>query len=495
MGRKKFIEKKKSATFQLLARDSADPNYNEGPSGDRVFVRVDNNNYTIPDFGDEDADDGSVDTHSVDDPYSKFADAPGDEDEDEVYGVAFQAPRTRAGPLPDNIRREILELGFPDDGYNYLLHLREIKNTGGGSAYYENSKAKLDQVTRDVKAYDASRVHVPGIGDDLKANSIYTVAAKTFGVKVQKAVDPEVAALLDDDDDLSRFGSDVEDLEEDFVVQANLPEEGEHIIDEEMNLNEEHKVSNECSISSGNYYPEGEEDNAIHESRSHQVKAEIECVDAKPRVRRLLDEQFDLLTLQEYGTESENEYDGSISAEDEPLAEKLNSALKNHVKDDLELEGKYRVPADILHENEGSNNDEVVESAVEVIRRCAEYAEMYENEHQDNDEVVIVEESSDESEVWDCETIVSTYSNLDNHPGKIEAPRTRKKIILRGKEQLPVDSGRSHKVKETPESESTQPKEEKKGGKPHNGEAKKEKKEPGKPHSGDQSKEEKKERK
>ncbi|KAF5198272.1 Low temperature viability protein, partial [Thalictrum thalictroides] len=82
----------------------------------------------------------------------------------------------------------------------------------------ENSKAKLEQVTRDVKAYDASRFHVSKIGDDLKANSIYTVAAKTFGVKVQKAVDPEVAALLDDDDDLSRFGSDVEDLEEDFVV-------------------------------------------------------------------------------------------------------------------------------------------------------------------------------------------------------------------------------------------------------------------------------------
>ncbi|KAF5196839.1 Low temperature viability protein, partial [Thalictrum thalictroides] len=85
-------------------------------------------------------------------------------------------------------------------------------------------------------AYDASRFHVSKIGDDLKANSIYTVAAKTFGVKVQKAIDPEVAALLDDDDDLSRFGSNVEDLEEDFVVQANLPEEGE-----EKNLNEEHK--------------------------------------------------------------------------------------------------------------------------------------------------------------------------------------------------------------------------------------------------------------
>lgn len=70
--------------------------------------------------------------------------------------------------------------------------------------------------------------------------------------------------------------------------------------------------------------------------------------------------------------------------------------------------------------------------------------------------MVIVEESSDESEVWDCETIVSTYSNLDNHPGKIGAPEGRRKkklaekvseplsalshvISLKGKEKLPVD--------------------------------------------------------
>ncbi|KAL3372193.1 hypothetical protein AABB24_008639, partial [Solanum stoloniferum] len=52
---------------------------------------------------------------------------------------------------------------------------------------------------------------------------------------------------------------------------------------------------------------------------------------------------------------------------------------------------------------------------------------------------------------WDCETIVSTYSNLDNHPGKIVAPEARRKkllpaiseaspiISLKGKANLPVD--------------------------------------------------------
>lgn len=169
MGKKKFIEKKKSATFQLLARDSSNPSNDGGPSGDRVFVRVDDNPYLVHGFFDEDAHDVggtshpgySFQTDVTNDPNSIFADASGDdEDEDdddddydrfEIHGSRNQTLVTGAVPFSDHTKREILELGFPDDGYNYLAHLREIKNTGGGSAFYHNSKAKLDQLPLDVK--------------------------------------------------------------------------------------------------------------------------------------------------------------------------------------------------------------------------------------------------------------------------------------------------------------------------------------------------------
>uniref|UniRef100_A0A7N0RFF2 Uncharacterized protein n=1 Tax=Kalanchoe fedtschenkoi TaxID=63787 RepID=A0A7N0RFF2_KALFE len=63
-----------------------------------------------------------------------------------------------------------------------------------------------------------------------------------------------------------------------------------------------------------------------------------------------------------------------------------------------------------------------------------------------------MEEISDESEVWDYETILSTYSNLEKHPWKIEAPGSRKRysvnvavassnpnnmISLQGKSKIP----------------------------------------------------------
>jgi hypothetical protein len=73
-------------------------------------------------------------------------------------------------------------------------------------------------------------------------------------------------------------------------------------------------------------------------------------------------------------------------------------------------------------------------------------------------ELVIIEvESEDERSNWDCESVVSTLSNLDNHPGKISAPgKPRPKapslgkvledkalsggiIKLRGKQSLPTE--------------------------------------------------------
>ncbi|XP_039169114.1 protein LTV1 homolog [Eucalyptus grandis] len=491
MGRKskKFIDKKKAATFQLMSRDSADdPGFGDAPGGDRIFVRVDNNPCSVDTLEDDGGGGGGDD--------DVFADAPGDFDDGEDGAVSASASASGSG-LPEHVRREILELGFPDDGYNYLGHLREIRNAGGGSAFYQNPKARLDLVPKDVKAYDASRIQVPKVEGNPHNESIYSVAANSVNVRVQKAVDPEVNALLDDSD-LSRFGSDVEDLEEDFVVQANHPEGEDSIVG--GNSQCPRMPAAMGSVINGLDTAAGRErqiDNGFpHEIRSRFVERNDKFDDEKPRERRPLDEQFDLLECQEYGSEDDDNddgYGGYMAEEDESLALKLKQAFDDKVVDDLEIDDKYRVPADLLKDNDVKSK-QLQDSAADLIRRCVEYADKYENENDDK-EVVIVEESSDESEVWDCESIVSTYSNLDNHPGKIEAPMgARKKklastisvalgaanplISLKGKEKLPVDylprgmKSSAEKVKGGSVSRNEQPRR-----KQHGQESKEEKKE------------------
>lgn len=149
------------------------------------------------------------------------------------------------------------------------------------------------------QAYDASRIEVSKANDDTSyKNSIYGVAVKTVPVRIQKAIDPEVAALLDDSD-VSRFGSDVEDLEEDFVFNANLPDESEDVEhDSKLTFTEESSLNSK------------KEEHIIHYSQNKIVEssdidevingnlADSETVVcAKPRERRLLDEQFDLVRI------------------------------------------------------------------------------------------------------------------------------------------------------------------------------------------------------
>lgn len=418
---KKFIDKKKSATFQLMARDTSDPNYE---SSDRVFVRVDNNSNYAPEsfFNDDDVD-------HEEDPDARFADADEDEDEDvDGYG---NSKIEEDSSLPEHVRREILELGFPDDGYNYLEHLREIKNTGAGSVYYQNPKATFHLLPHDVKAYDASKVDISKTSNTFKDKTMYSVASKSVDVRLQKVLDPEVAALLDDSDS-SRFGSDVEDLEEDFVVRANILDETDtQLLDQDMSSGPKSSVPNlDSSVST------------VSEDRNPSSV----LVREKPRTRRPIDEQFDMLELNEYGSDTEEVFDNYMYEDEDcqdSLTEKLNHAFKNRPLEGLHSEGK-------------EEDDEPPELAAEVIQKCKEYAEKYDNES-DNVEGELFEESSDESEGLDCETIVSTYSTLDNHPGKIEAPESRRKkklfdtifespdaqqnqvISLKGKEKLPVD--------------------------------------------------------
>lgn len=159
--------------------------------------------------------------------------------------------------------------------------------------------------------------------------------------------------------------------------------------------------------------------------------------------------------MQEYDNDSASDDAVYVDTECELLSNKIKNALKEYAMDDLELEDKYIVPGDYVHGHQVPSTEIQLDASADVIRRCAQYAERYCNESKDDEEIVVVEESSDESEVWDCGTIVSTYSNLDNHPGKIQAPENPKKrvpknfpgdlvaksnvIALRGKEKLPVE--------------------------------------------------------
>ena len=120
--------------------------------------------------------------------------------------------------------------------------------------------------------------------DESNEKSMYAVASKTRNAKVEKVADDDIAALLDDSD-LSRFGSDIEeDLEEDFVVKANLLEGPSDLeLGKKLRLLESLQVNRV------------ERNDLVVSGAEESVAGSVTVENEKPRVRRPLDEQFDLV--------------------------------------------------------------------------------------------------------------------------------------------------------------------------------------------------------
>ena len=147
------------------------------------------------------------------------------------------------GGLPAERRRELLELGFPDDGYDYAKHMRAPGGLAQGETSLEGAPggddggpsvyvaaAAVAAVAPDVRVDDATRLtlHEAAPDDDAAAAAAGGVTAFSRRVAAGPrkgalaAAVAEVAARLeaqeleDGDDDVSVAGS----LQDDFVLAA-----------------------------------------------------------------------------------------------------------------------------------------------------------------------------------------------------------------------------------------------------------------------------------
>ncbi|KAL5197045.1 hypothetical protein ABZP36_000557 [Zizania latifolia] len=227
MGRGRGRKSRNFATFRLCPRPGA------ADASDRVFVRVDNNPYSVPGFADDD--DGAGPSAAA------------------VEGGGDGTPSSSdSGALPEHVRGEILELGLPDDGYDYLPHLRELRpslsSTGGGAsaAFLPSRRRARFGLPLDVKAYDASRVRI-GSG---KVAATATVEVR----HVENAIDLDVAKLLEEHDEPDLARSEHHDLEEDFVLVANQPEEDFVLVADQPEEEDENiAVLDDAEMKSGEY--------------------------------------------------------------------------------------------------------------------------------------------------------------------------------------------------------------------------------------------------
>lgn len=116
MVKKKFIDKKRSVTYSLVYRSTEDAD--EAP--ERTLMEASRGAGATAGGPDVDA---AAEAHQASISNRRYP--PG-------HPLAWLEDEERQGEMSDERRKELIELGFPDDGYDYLRHVRTL-GRGAGS--------------------------------------------------------------------------------------------------------------------------------------------------------------------------------------------------------------------------------------------------------------------------------------------------------------------------------------------------------------------------
>uniref|UniRef100_A0A182VTB9 Protein LTV1 homolog n=1 Tax=Anopheles minimus TaxID=112268 RepID=A0A182VTB9_9DIPT len=382
MGKKKFIDKKTAVTFRLVNRSQHDPLYVDETAPQHVLVPV-----RVP---------------------PKYANLIANSSRPVVEGKVDAAKR----------KKEQAKYGiFFDDDYDYLQHLREPDRN---EVVWEpvNSKPTKQPTKPDTNEESDVRIQLPS-----------SVFASEFEEKdgiMKKAVevtrgprpdwDPDVVAALDEDFD---FNNPDNELEDNFMELAMQPGAGGDDDDENaFNMDDDHEFDSEDM---DDEYSDEERDGLAplgdgydrEETKSRFTEYSMSSsVIRRNEQLTLLDDRFEKFFEQyddpEVGALDCEEIEGYVEKNDDVL---LRCAAE--FKRDREL--KYDA-----------------EFEKQWIRQRLSQLETEQPEEEVNMEV---EES--EEKKWDCESILSTYSNIYNHPKLIQEPRKARKILINPKTGLP----------------------------------------------------------
>ena len=308
---------------------------------------------------------------------------------------------------------------FYDDDYDYLKHLKTREEFFAETEWQEEPKGRQrDEPSAAPKQslqLPSSVLPTPSeFQDDV---GVLNRAAPQSGPLVDW--DPDIVETLDDDYKCERVFTlkDEEGMEEDgddldmLLAEATAGNGGE-CIDEEDEGGEQDFDSDFGGRSDDEFDFDEEEE---EDDRRSTVFTQYSMTSVNvPRTEDMarLDEQFENFMEREY----QEQYVGNLDLDDiEGSLSVDSSRTKMVVEEHRRLRAEERQKMD--HERMTSIPEEY---------KYVEEGE--EREKEPNDEGRISFENEKEKK-WDCESILSTYSNIHHHPRLIEEPSIKKKSV------------------------------------------------------------------
>ncbi|XP_034044147.1 protein LTV1 homolog [Thalassophryne amazonica] len=318
---------------------------------------------------------------------------------------------------------------FFDDDYDYLQHLKEASGPSelvaaapvyGDQAPFHAGEDEGDE-DKIAPVHTAASINLPSsvfASEFEEEVGLLSKAAPVLGPRLD--MDPDIVAALDED-----FDYDDPDniLEDDFILKANSAtaraepkhDEDDYDDDDEWeDMDDEDEFGSDGGLS--------EEDVREFLFMDEETKSRFTEYSLTSSVMRrneqltLLDDRFEKFYEQfdddEIGALDNAELEGFIA----PDSARLEEVIKDYFKQ---------------KESESLRPDDLSPKELSVLQE--------DNEEEDKEEMeTLVVEAPEEK--WDCETIISTYSNIYNRPKVIEELPKPTLIRVSKKTGIPLDA-------------------------------------------------------
>ncbi|XP_057700544.1 protein LTV1 homolog isoform X1 [Corythoichthys intestinalis] len=316
---------------------------------------------------------------------------------------------------------------FFDDDYDYLQHLKEASGQTELLAARPSHTSNLrhddddddddDDIDEKDQVVPAAGIKLPSsvfASDFEEAVGLLNKAAPISGPRLD--MDPDIVAALDEDFD---YDDPDNALEDDFIAKANCASGAQPGDDddswEDTDDDEDGEFDSEGAFSDdeGNAmeFPFDEEETRTRFTEYSMTSS----VMRRNEQLSLLDDRFEKFYEQfdddEIGALDNAELEGYIAPDSARLEEVIKDYFAQKEKESLRPDDLGPKELPVLQEEEDEGEEEEMET--------------------------LVIEATEEK--WDCETIISTYSNIYNRPKVIEDPPKVKPIHVSSKTGFPLD--------------------------------------------------------
>ncbi|KAL1005967.1 hypothetical protein UPYG_G00066260 [Umbra pygmaea] len=329
---------------------------------------------------------------------------------------------------------------FFDDDYNYLQHLKETSQAveWASSGRSQRGKRPHDQDGEDEEAGEEEKaIPVQNVSFKLPSSVFASEFEEDVGMLNKAApvsgprldMDPDIVAALDEDFD---FDDPDNMLDDDFILKANdvegAVETGDDDDDDEWEDTDEEGSDTEGDFDSEGAVSGDEDGEGFprefmfmdEETRSRFTEYSLSSsVMRRNEQLTLLDDRFEKFFEQfdgdEIGALDNADVEGHIEPDSARLEEVIQDYFKQKKLDSLRPDDLGPKVLPVLKEEDDDEDSEEEEHGMETL---------------------VLEAPA---EKWDCETIISTYSNLYNHPKVIKDPPKVKPIRVSNKTGIPLD--------------------------------------------------------